>query len=107
MSLIKVGATVAGSLITSKLGGNDSKSTTEVNFPPWLENYMTQTAGNMANSPVPQINPDNLTAALNPWIMDSLGQAANYAQGAGQDHRNQEHHRQFQRALPKLLVREF
>ena len=88
MSLIKVGATVAGSLITSKLGGNDSKSTTEVNFPPWLENYMTQTAGNMANSPVPQINPDNLTAALNPWIMDSLGQAANYAQGAGQDQVN-------------------
>jgi hypothetical protein len=49
---------------------------------------MTSTAGNLTNSPVPQINPDNVTANLNPWIMDSLGQAANYATGAGQDQVN-------------------
>ena len=88
MSLIKVGATVAGTVVASKLGGSSSSSETEVNYPPWLENFMTQTGNNMMNSPVPQLNPDQLTAGLNPFIMESLGQAANYAQGAGQDQVN-------------------
>lgn len=79
---------VAATAVVSGLGGSSSKTSTEVNFPPWLENYMTQTGNTLMNSPVPQINPDNVTASLNPWIMDSLGQAAMYAQGAGQDQVN-------------------
>ncbi len=84
MSKGLIGAAIVG-VVGNALGANDSKSSTEVKYPPWLQPHMATTANNLVNSPVPQINPDNLTAALNPWIMESLGQAANYAQGAGQD----------------------
>lgn len=85
MSLIKVGATVAGTVIAGKLGANDSTVENEVNYPPWLESFLQNTGNNLTNSPVPQVNLDNLTAPMNPWLMESLGMAANYASGAGQD----------------------
>ena len=84
MSMGKIGATVAATVVSKAIGGSDKKTSTEVDFPPWLENNLQATANNLAGSPVPQLNIDELTAAFNPYIMDALGQAGMYSQGAGQ-----------------------
>jgi hypothetical protein len=46
---------------------------------------MQGTIGDLQNSPVAQVNPDNVTAGMNPYLMEALAQAGGYAQGAGAD----------------------
>ena len=84
MSWGNVGAAAVATVGSKVLGGSDSKTKTEVDFPPWLENNLQATANNLAGSPVPQLNLDELTAGMNPYIIEALAEAGNYSQGAGQ-----------------------
>ena len=70
---------LAGSL----LGGGGKETSTEVKRPAWQDAAMQEAIGNLQNSPVAQLDPDQLTANLNPYVMDALMQAGTYAQGAG------------------------
>ena len=84
MSFIKTGLTIAASFLGGKDGGGSSGSqTTEVD--PWTKANIGRWEGFYQNSPIAQYDLDNLTAAMNPWQMDSLGQIANWAQGGGAD----------------------
>ena len=74
---------VAGPLLGKVLGGNES--TTKVEMPAWQSAAMQDAINGMQNAPDFYQNPDQQTAAMNPWLMDSLGQAANHASGAGAD----------------------
>ena len=75
---------VAGPLIDKAFGGGGETSTT-VDRPAWLDSAMQGTIGDLQNSPVAQVNPDNVTAGMNPYLMEALAQAGGYAQGAGAD----------------------
>ena len=73
-------------IAASLLGGDkDQKTTTEVKRPVWQENAMQGAANALNNSPVAQLDPNKLTANLNPYVMDALVQAGQYAQGQGAD----------------------
>jgi len=62
-----------------------SETDTTVQMPQWQEDALREGIDNLQGAGVPQLNPDNMTAAMNPWLMDSLGQAAGHATGAGAD----------------------
>ena len=76
-------AAVAGAAANKLLGGGETS--TSVDRPAWLDSAMQGTIGDLQNSPVAQVNPDNVTAGLNPYVMEALAQAGGYAQGAGAD----------------------
>jgi hypothetical protein len=76
---------VAGPLLGKVLGDDEQTTTTKVEMPAWQENAMQGAINGMNNAPTYYQNPDQVTAAMNPWLMDSLSQAANYASGAGAD----------------------
>lgn len=78
-----VGSAVAGAAASKVLGGG--KSTTKTEMDPFVKEMVSNYSNAYQNSPVPQYNLDNLTAAMNPYQMDALMQAGNYAQGAGAD----------------------
>lgn len=78
-----VGSAVAGAAASKVLGGG--KSTTKTEMDPFVKQMVSNYSNAYQNSPVPQYNLDNLTAAMNPYQMDALAQAGNYAQGAGAD----------------------
>lgn len=73
---------IGASLLGDKLGGGNE---TKQEIDPWVKENVDTWEGYYANSPVPQYNPDNLTAALNPYVIDNVVNAANYASGAGAD----------------------
>ena len=81
--LASLAGAVAGPLIDKAFGGGE-KSTT-VDRPVWLDSAMQGTIGDLQNAPVAQVNPDNVTAGMNPYLMEALAQAGGYAQGAGAD----------------------
>ena len=76
-------AAVAGAAANKLLGGGETS--TSVDRPAWLDSAMQGTIGDLQNSPVAQVNPDNVTAGMNPYLMEALAQAGGYAQGAGAD----------------------
>lgn len=83
MSMGAIGSAVAGAVASKVLGGG--KSTTKTEMDPFVKQMISNYSNAYQNSPVPQYNLDNLTAAMNPYQMDALMQAGNYAQGAGAD----------------------
>jgi hypothetical protein len=76
---------VAGPLLGKVLGDDDKTTTTKVEMPAWQSAAMQDAISGMQNAPDFYQNPDQQTAAMNPWLMDTLGQAANHASGAGAD----------------------
>jgi hypothetical protein len=62
-----------------------SETDTTVQMPQWQEDALREGITNLQGAGVPQLNPDNMTAGMNPWLMESLAGAANYATGAGAD----------------------
>lgn len=76
---------VAGPLLGKVLGDDDKTTTQKVEMPAWQENAMQNAINGMSNAETYYQNPDQVTAPMNPWLMDSLSQAANYASGAGAD----------------------
>ena len=76
---------VAGPLLGKVLGGDENTTTTKVEMPAWQENAMQDAINGMQNSDTYYENPDQLTAGLNPYAIENLASAANYAQGAGAD----------------------
>jgi len=72
---------IGASLLGNKLGGNETKQEID----PWVKDNVDTWEGYYANSPVPQYDLDNLTASLNPYVMENMVGAANYANGAGAD----------------------
>ena len=66
------------------LGDDDQTTTTKVEMPAWQENAMQNAINGMNNAETYYQNPDQVTAAMNPWLMDGLS-SANYASGAGAD----------------------
>jgi hypothetical protein len=83
MSWGAVGSAVAGAAAGKLLGGGSSTKKTEMD--PFVKQMVGDYSNAYQNSPVPQYDLDNLTAAMNPYQMDALIQAGNYAQGAGAD----------------------
>ena len=87
MSWGAIGGSVVG-LVGGKLlggGGDDQTTTTKVEMPAWQSGAMQDAISGMQNAPQFYMNPDQQTAAMNPWLMENLGQAANWAQGGGAD----------------------
>jgi hypothetical protein len=78
-----VAPTVIGAVANKALGGSATSSSTEID--PYTKANIDQWEGYYQNSPVPQQNLDNLTAGMNPFLMEGLAQAGGYAQGAGAD----------------------
>ena len=76
---------VAGPLLGKVLGDDDKATTTKVEMPAWQSSAMQSAISGMQNAPDFYMNPDQQTAAMNPWLMDTLGQAAGHATGAGAD----------------------
>jgi hypothetical protein len=77
---------VAGPLLGKFLSDDDDRTTTtKVEMPAWQSAAMQNAINGMQNAPTFYMNPDQQTAAMNPWLMDSLGQAANWSQGQGAD----------------------
>jgi hypothetical protein len=74
-TLLGIGASLLGG------GGNETKQEID----PWVKDNVDTWEGYYANSPVPQYDLDNLTAGLNPYVMENMTAAANYANGAGAD----------------------
>ena len=62
-----------------------TETDTTVQMPEWQEDALREGITNLQGAGVPQLNPDNMTAPLNPWLIESLAQTANYADGAGAD----------------------
>ena len=86
MSIVTAAVTTIAATAGAKaLGLTDSDRSSSVDRPAWLDNGLQNTLNNLNNSPVPYLNPDNLTAPLNPYMMEALAQAGTYSQGAGQD----------------------
>ena len=81
--LAATAAAVAGAAANKVFGGNETS--TSVDRPAWLDSAMQGTIADLQNSPVAQVNPDNVTAGMNPYLMEALAQAGTYAQGAGAD----------------------
>lgn len=73
---------LAGSLLG---GSKDKKTTTEVKRPAWQDAAMQSAITGLQGSPVAQLDPNKLTANLNPYVMDALMQAGQYSQGQGAD----------------------
>ena len=87
MSWGGIGGALAG-VVGGKIfggGGDDQTTTTKVEMPAWQSSAMQDAISGMQNAPNFYMNPDQQTAAMNPWLMQSLGDAANYANGAGAD----------------------
>jgi hypothetical protein len=76
---------VAGPLLGKVLGGDDNTSTTKVEEPAYLSGAKQHAINGMQNADIYYKNPDMLTAGLNPYAIENLASAANYAQGAGAD----------------------
>ena len=77
---------IAGPVVGKLLGGSSSsETTTTTEIDPWTKANIDQWENLYLNSPVPQYDMDNLTAALNPWQIEQLGGLANWAQGGGAD----------------------
>jgi hypothetical protein len=86
MPLGSIIGAIAGPVLGKILGGDDATETTQkTEIDPWTKANIDQWENLYMNSPVPQYDLDNLTAAMNPWQMESLGQIANWAQGGGAD----------------------
>ena len=73
---------IGASLLGNKLGGGNE---TKNEIDPWVKDNVDTWEGYYANSPVPQYDLDNLTAGLNPYVIENMVGAANYANGAGAD----------------------
>ena len=78
-----VGSAVAGAAASKFLGGGESTTKTEMD--PFVKQMVSNYSNSYQNSPVPQLDLDNLTAGMNPYQMEALAQAGTYAQGAGAD----------------------
>jgi hypothetical protein len=78
-----IGSAVAGAVATKVLGGG--KSTTKTEMDPFVKDMISQYSNAYQNSPTPQYNLDNLTAGMNPFQMEALAAAGNYANGQGAD----------------------
>jgi len=77
---------VAGPLLGKFLSDDDDRTTTtKVEMPAWQSSAMQSAINGMQNAPTYYQNPDQMTAAMNPWLMESLGEAANWSQGQGAD----------------------
>jgi len=76
---------VAGPILGKVLGDDDRTTTTKVEMPAWQQSAMQNAISGMQNAPTHYMNPDQQTAAMNPWLMESLGQAANWSSGQGAD----------------------
>ena len=63
---------VAGPLLGKVLGDDDQTTTTKVEMPAWQENAMQNAINGMNNAETYYQNPDQVTAAMNPWLMDGL-----------------------------------
>lgn len=86
MSLGSLLGAIAGPILGKVLGGDKATETTQkTEIDPWTKANIDQWENLYLNSPVPQYDLDSLTAAMNPWQMESLGQIANWAQGGGAD----------------------
>ena len=86
MALGSIIGAIAGPVLGKVLGGSgSSETTTKTEIDPWTKANIDQWENLYLNSPVPQYDLDNLTAGMNPWQMEQLGDLANYAQGAGAD----------------------
>ena len=62
-----------------------TETDTTVQMPEWQEDALREGITNLQGAGVPQVNPDNMTAGMNPWLIESLAQAAGHADGAGAD----------------------
>ena len=62
-----------------------SETSTKVEMPKWQSDALQSAIREMDGLGVPQLNPDNMTAALNPWMIENLAGSANWAQGGGAD----------------------
>lgn len=78
-----VGSAVAGAAASKLLGGGQSTTKTEMD--PFVKAMVSDYSNAYQNSPTPQYNLDNLTAGMNPYQMDALAAAGNYANGQGAD----------------------
>jgi hypothetical protein len=77
---------VAGPLVGKLLSDDDDRTTTtKVEMPAWQQSAMQNAISGMQNAPKFYMNPDQQTAEMNPWLIESLGQAANWSQGQGAD----------------------
>jgi hypothetical protein len=77
---------VAGPLVGKFLSDDDDRTTTtKVEMPAWQQSAMQSAINGMQNAPKFYMNPDQQTAEMNPWLIESLGQAANWSQGQGAD----------------------
>lgn len=85
MSFITAAVSAVAGVAANKLIGGGGETSTTVDRPAWLDSAMQGTIGDLQNSPVAQVNPDNVTAGMNPYLMEALAQAGGYAQGAGAD----------------------
>ena len=76
--------------VAGLIGGKDAgkSQTTKTELDPWTKGNIDEWEGYYKNSPVPQVDLDNLTADLNPWQIETLSDIANYSSGAGQDQVN-------------------
>ena len=83
MSMGAIGSAVAGAVASKVLGGGESTTKTEMD--PFVKQLVSSYSNAYQNSPVPQFDLDNLTAGMNPYQMEALALAGNYAQGAGAD----------------------
>ncbi len=83
MSMGAIGSAVAGAVASKVLGGGESTTKTEMD--PFVKQMVSNYSNAYQNSPTPQYDLDNLTAGMNPFQMEALAAAGNYAGGQGAD----------------------
>ena len=83
MSMGAIGSAVAGAVASKVLGGGESTTKTEMD--PFVKQMISNYSNAYQNSPTPQYDLDNLTAGMNPFQMEALAAAGNYASGQGAD----------------------
>jgi len=76
---------VAGPLLGKVLGDDDKTTTTKVEEPAYLSNAKQNAINGMQNAGTYYQNPDQMTANMNPILMEQLLNAGGYSQGQGAD----------------------
>ncbi|NBS26694.1 MAG: hypothetical protein EBS81_10350, partial [Gammaproteobacteria bacterium] len=83
MAFIKTALSIGAGLFGASQSNKDQTVKQEID--PWTKANIDQWENLYFNSPIPQYDLDNLTAGMNPWQMDALGQLANWSTGGGAD----------------------
>jgi hypothetical protein len=83
MVWVATAITAGTALYSAYQGGKDKTVNQEID--PWTKANIDQWENLYLNSPVPQYDLDSLTASMNPWQIEQLGDIGNWAQGGGAD----------------------